>query len=1142
MHSSDPAHASLPIRIVRKFLHSNLSVLLMILSVGLGAVALLITPREEEPQIIVPLADVFVNIPGRSAREVEQLVSTRLEKLLYQIDGVEYVYSMSRPGQAIVTVRFYVGEDREKSLLKLYNKIQQNTDIVPVGVTGWVVKPIEIDDVPTVTLALTSRKSDDTVLRRVAEELVDRLQAVPNTAVTSIVGGRPRELRVNLRPESLAAYSVSITQIAEALRGANVSLRAGDFSEADKRILVDAGTLIRTSRELENIVVAVSKDRPVYLRDVASVSDGPADPTSYVHFARGPAWGTTHGEDYPAGAEILPAASPQADAATAPVQSSVTLAIAKKKGSNAVWVARDILKEVERLKQTIVPDDMELVVTRNMGVTANHKVNELVEALAVAVLIVIALLTVALGWREAFIVAVAVPIVFALTLLVNELFGYTINRVTLFALILSLGLLVDDPIVDVENIHRHFALRKKASRQIVLEAVNEVRPPLIAATIAVILSFIPMFFITGMMGPYMRPMALNVPVTMLMSMLVSFTITPWLAYHMLKGRHKESGAHADAPPEQAEPDLKTSFTYRVFRPLMEPMLKRRWIAWTFMGAVLLLLLAATAMPLFRMVPLKMLPFDNKNEFQLVLDLPEGSTVERTDAAVRAMEDYLRAVPEIVAYESYAGTASPMDFNGLVRHYYLRRGTHQADIRVILADKKDRVQQSHTIVLRVRNDLTAIARKHSVRLKLVESPPGPPVIATIAAEVYGRPDQTHDDLRNAATLVGGRLSKEPGVVDVDTTVESPQQRAIFSVDHAKAALNGVKASDLTEAISAALGGQVVTAAEAPAERNTLPIVLRLPEPDRSSLADLGRLYVRGGSGQMVPLAELGTWQMGTADQTIYHKNLRPVQYVFAEVAGRTPAEAILDIEADRSGKPTASIPPDQRTFLNNGGGISWGVPAGIELSFSGEGEWNITLDVFRDLGIAFAAAMVGIYILLVHETGSFLLPVVIMLAIPLTILGIMPGFWLLNQIGVHSAGGYPDPVFFTATGMIGMIALAGIVTRDAIILVDFIHHSLARGRSLFDAIMESRVVRLRPILLTAGAAMLGAWPITLDPIFSGLAWALIFGLLASTVFTLFVIPVSYWLLFANKPGHGLPTAAEASDAEAVAEVVKSGATG
>jgi multidrug efflux pump subunit AcrB len=1138
MHSSDP-QSSTAIRIVRKFLYSHLSLLLILLSVAVGAMALLITAREEEPQIVVPLADVLVSFPGRTAQEVEQLVSTRLEKLLYQIDGVEYVYSMSRPGQAIVTVRFYVGQDRERSLIKLYSKIQQNTDIVPVGLGGWVVKPVEIDDVAILTLAVTARGSvggsppaaapGDASLRRVAEELVDRLQSVPNTSVTSVVGGRPRELRVDLKPENLAAYGVSIPQITQALRGANSAIRAGEFDNADRRLVVDAGTLFRTARELEGVVVAVSGDRPVYLRDVATVTDGVADPASYVRFGTGPAWGRADAEgwDYPAGAPIGQA---HAGASSAAAQSapSVTIAIAKKRGSNAVWVARDVLRKVEELRPAIVPDNMQLVVTRNMGVTANHKVNELVEALTVAILIVVALLTVALGWREAFIVAVAIPIVFALTLLVNLLFGYTINRVTLFALILALGLLVDDPIVDVENIHRHFHMRRRATRGIVLEAVNEVRPPLIAATVAVILSFVPMFFITGMMGPYMRPMALNVPVTMLMSMAVSFTITPWLAYHMLKGRKHEGNSPKPSAPDVPAPDVRQTLTYRIFRPLMAPMLNNRWVAWAFLGVVGLLMLGAALMPAFRMVPLKMLPFDNKNELQFVIDAPRGTSLERTDAAVRAFERYLHTVPEVVAFESYSGVPSPMDFNGLVRHYYLRQQPYQGELRVILADKKQRTQQSHALALRLRDELTGVATAHGVKLKLLESPPGPPVISTIVAEVFGRPDQTSDDLRSAASVVAGRLRQETGVVDVDTTIEAQQQRAVFAVDRVKAALNGVSDADLTQTLSVALGGEAVTAAEAQRDRNTLPIVVRLPERDRSSLQDLDRLYVRGGNGQVIPLAELGTWAVSDNDQTIYHKNLRPVQYVFAEVAGRAPADAILDVEADELHKPvaasaaaTAPRPLAGRSFFHNGSNIPWSIPAGISVNWSGEGEWNITLDVFRDLGLAFAAALVAIYILLVHETGSFLLPVIIMLAIPLTIIGIMPGFWLLNHLGTRAVGAYADPVFFTATAMIGMIALAGIVTRDAIILVDFIHHSLARGRSLFDAIMESRVVRLRPILLTAGAAMLGAWPITLDPIFSGLAWALIFGLFASTVFTLFVIPVSYWLIYHNKPGHGLP---------------------
>ena len=554
MHEN-PSHVPLAIRIVGKFLYSNLSMLLILLSLAVGAVALLVTPREEEPQIVVPLADVLVSYPGRSAQEVEQHVSTRLEKLLYQIDGVEYVYSMSRPGQSIVTVRFYVGQDREESLIKLYNKIQQNVDIVPEGVTGWVVKPVEIDDVPIVTFALTSATDDDAMLRRVAEELADRLQAVKNTAVTTVVGGRRREQRVDLRPEALAAYSVSISQVAQALRGANVAVRAGEFSRDDRQYVVDGGTFFRGVEELGALVVAVSNDRPVYLRDVAALNDGPADVSSYVRFGRGPAWGRIHGADAPAGTEIGAgsdeATEPRSDGGAIENRKSkienastpsVTIAVAKKKGTNAVWVARDVIRQAEELKRTVVPDSMQLVVTRNMGVTANHKVNELIEALGVAILIVIVLLTVAMGWRAALVVAVAVPIVFALTLFVNMLFGYTINRVTLFALILSLGLLVDDPIVDVENIHRHFQMRRKATRRIVLEAVNEIRPPLIAATIAVIISFLPMFFITGMMGPYMRPMALNVPVTMIMSMVVAFTITPWMAWHVLRRGHGGEGS------------------------------------------------------------------------------------------------------------------------------------------------------------------------------------------------------------------------------------------------------------------------------------------------------------------------------------------------------------------------------------------------------------------------------------------------------------------------------------------------------------------------------------------------------------------------------------------------------------------------
>jgi len=1137
------------IAIVNKFLRSNLSLILILISLVVGAMALFITPREEEPQIVVPLADVFVNFPGHSAREVEQLVSVPLEKLLFQIDGVEHVYSMSKTGKAIVTVRFYVGEDRERSLIKLYNKVYQNIDLAPAGVTGWVIKPVEIDDVPIVTLVLTSKTNSDHQVRRVAEELVNRLAVIPDISRMSIIGGRPRRINVYLLPERLAAYAVDPLQVERALKAANVTLEAGDFDKTNRNLLVDAGRAFVDPQELNNLVVSVHHDRPVFLKDVAVVRDGPAEPSEYTRFGWGPARGTVHRHDAPGA--ILGGADPEASTLE-PDKSypSVTIAVAKKKGTNAVWVARAVIKEAEKLKRQVVPDDIEVIITRNAGLTADEKVNELVEALVVAVIIVIALLAIALGFREAMIVSVAVPIVFGLTLAINMLAGYTINRVTLFALILSLGLLVDDPIVDVENIHRHFQLRRRSSRRIVLEAVNEVRPPLIAATLAVIVSFLPMMFITGMMGPYMRPMALNVPVTMLMSMIVSFTITPWLAYHVLRRsypREDEFGLVGRLKPLE-DPILKSAETikdsglYKLFRPIMEPLLRSRRNAWTFISVIGVLMVFSVVLAAVRGVPLKMLPFDNKNELALVLDFEEGTTLEQTDGAVRRFEDFLRRVPEVTAFESYVGTASAMDFNGMVRHYYLRRGPNVADIRVNFVHKRGRQQRSHAIALRLRPELEKLADQCGCALKIVETPPGPPVIQTLVAEVMGRPGYSYEQLMETASIVRRRMEREPGVRDIDDTIEARQEKYVFVTDKEKALLNGISTDEVARTIELALAGRVGGTVQLAGERQGLEIVLRLPRALRSSVQDLSQIHLRSGlTGRAVALAELGRWIKRARDQTIYHKDLRPVVYVFADAVGRTPAEVILDIQADRmKGLPAAAAgrgtvsdgaakPLSQRTFFHNGGNVKWSLPEGFEVRWSGEGEWQITLDVFRDMGLAYVAALIGIYILLVNQTGSFGLPLVVMLAIPLTIIGIMPGFWFLNQVASQMVAGYSDPVFFTATAMIGMIALAGIVTRDAIILVDFIHLSLASGRSLFDAIMDSRVVRLRPILLTSVSAMLAAAPITLDPVFSGLAWSLIFGLFASTVFTLFVIPVAYWLIYANKPGHGL-----SSDREQIVE--------
>ncbi len=1138
--SEPDSHTDVLSGIVRIFLNSNLSVILIVFSIIVGVSVLLITPREEDPQIVVPLADIFVQFPGHTAAEVEQLVATPLERMLSQIDGVEYVYSMSSDDRAIITVRFYVGQDRERSLVKLFKKLNENTDAIVPGVTGWVMKPVEIDDVPIVTFALKGSNDDGHALRRIAEEVVERLAVVSQVSRAAIIGGQPRTVHLNFDPEELRSHQLSIQEVVRAVSSANVTQPAGQFSRDDMAINVAVGGTLHSAADLENLVVGVFDSRPVFLKDLAAITDGADEASDYVRHG----WGAARNFESHAGSPgtlvgvnghstAFLHAAPETTEGSAS-QPAVTIAISKQKGANAVHVAEQAIAEAERLRKEVLPDDVELVITRNNGLTANHKVNELVEALGVAIVIVVLLLTIGLGWREAFIVAVAVPVVFGLTLAVNLLFGYTINRVTLFALILALGLLVDDPIVDVENIARHFNDRKKATRRIVLDAVAEIRPPLISATLAVIVSFLPMFFITGMMGPYMSPMALNVPVAMLMSMVVAFTITPWLTYQMLKGHYpnEENGqlsssnttdeSHTNMAEEAYDPEVvKQSWLYRFFKPLMVPLLKTRARAVAFLLLMFALTAGAAGMGLLRMVPLKMLPFDNKNEFLLVLDMPEGTTLERTDATVRRLEILVAEAPEVTDYSSYVGAAGPIDFNGLVRHYYLRGFPHQAEIRVNLVGKKNRRMQSHGLGLRLRDELTRVAGEAGGMLRIVELPPGPPVLASLVAEITGRPDTDYQRLIDSASIVRERMRLEPGVVEVDDISEVAMQKLTFVPDQEKAALAGVSVADIGDTLRVALGGDTQQMLRVENERNPLRLTFRLPRAIRSSPEDLAQLAMKGSSGNIVLLAELGKWQVSRTSQTIYHKNLRRIAYVFAESVGRTPAECVIDLLADQSTsgfvgvenkQPTSA---DSRTFLNNGSQIQWGLPDGITMTFAGEGEWKITLDVFRDLGLAFGAAMVMIYIILVAQTGSFLVPIVVMLAIPLTTLGVMPGFYLLNAMLSTPINGYADPVYFTATAMIGMIALSGIVTRDSIILVDFMEQAVARGRPLFDAILESRVVRLRPILLTAGAAMFSAVPITLDPIFSGLGWSLIFGLIASTLFTLFVIPATYWLLYAHK---------------------------
>ena len=1073
MSESQEHRGGITSKIVEAFLRGNLSGMLIVIAVVCGLAAVLLTPREEEPQIVVPMADVMVQVPGASAQEVERQVSTRLEKIMYQIDGVEYVYSMSKPGLAIVTVRFYVGEDRIGSLVKLYNKMSMNMDQLPATVAGWVVKPVEIDDVPITNVTFYSDRYDADTLRRVAEEVENRLQAVKNTGRTYLVGGAPLQVRITPDPELMASRNVSILQIATAIKGANVTVPANFMKGQDTVQTAEAGIVFQTINDVRHLVVGVALGQPVYLQDIAKVEQAPAEQSNYTRLMFGPA------------AEENDVPTALADARTSEWP-AVTLAIAKKKGANAVWVSENVQAELNRLKGSIIPDDVHTLITRDYGETANDKVNELLEGLLVAIVIVIGLILVTLGGREAFIIATAVPITFALTLLVNYLAGYTINRVTLFALTLALGLVVDDPVVDVENIYRHLRMRKERPLQAVLSAVNEVRPPIILATLAVIVSFIPMFFITGMMGPYMRPMALNVPLAMLMSLMVAFTITPWMSYHLLKGHYEHPAKGEDEPI-----DLHKTLIYRIYNGTLGPLLSSRLLAALLLATTGLLFLGAIGLVMARKVPLKMLPFDNKNEFQLVVDMPEGTSLERTEVATSALADYLKTVPEVRNITTYVGTASPMDFNSMVRHYYLRQASHMADIRVNLVHKNLRQAQSHDLVLRLRKAIAEIGQANGANVKIVEAPPGPPVISTVTVEVYGQDYNTYGQVQQVAQMVAARLGEQPGVVDLDTSLEASQGKWTFVADKEKAALAGVSTEQIAQSLAVAIAGQSVSVMHKPGEVNPMPIWVQLPRAMRDDPRSLNRLYITGSQGQSIPLNEIGHWERHTEDQTIYRKNLKPVVYVFAEMAGRAPGEAIYETWKDLKANP---------------------LPAGFEAVWTGEGEWNITVDVFRDLGIAFGAACIGIYILLVYETGSYLMPLILMLSIPLTIIGIMPGFALLNVLWDKPVGSFHNPVFFTATAMIGMIALAGIAVRNAILLIDFIHKNVERGLTLRESLIESGAVRFRAIFLTAGTAILAAIPITLDPIFSGLAWSFIFGLFVSTAFTLLIVPLVYWIVY------------------------------
>ncbi len=1049
----------------RFFITSPLTPMLIIIAIIFGASAIIFTPKEEEPQIVVPMADIYITALGASSEEIKALATYPLEQILWEIDGVEYVYSTTQDESAVVTVRFFVGEDREDSLLKLHNKIQMNLDRVPSIVNDWLIKPVEVDDVPIVSVTLYSDKYSDYELRRVAEELRARLSGLENISRSYILGGRSREIKVDIDPQLMEGFGVDMSDITNALKGADASVRADQFTRDNKAIFVAANSYLKTVRDVADLAIFADESGVVYLRDVAKITDGPENSDNYTSiFFTG---SNTKVADKFKGRDL----------------SAVTLAFAKRKGSNAVAVAQDIIEQIEAVRAEFLPADVYLEVTRNYGKTTQTKVNSLLSSLLFAIISVVILLSFSLGRRESIVVALAVPISFSLALFVNMVLGYSINRVTLFALILSLGLVVDDPITNVENIQRHLRLKPDKPLEATIAGLREVFSPVIMSTLAIIVCFAPLTFITGMMGPYMAPMALNVPVTVVFSTVCALTIVPWLTLKLLKN---SSILKLDTS-KTGNAVLRKNRLQRIYGAILRPFLdhsRYRRLMYLF---IVLLLFASGSLAVFRYVPLKLLPFDNKDEFEIILDMPEGTPLESTERVAQEFEDYLREFPVVKSVVKYVGTSSPMDFNSMVRHYYLRSGGRTADLQVILADRNDRKVQSHSILLTMRRGLEKIAQKYNADLQLVEVPPGPPVIATVVAEVYGEADTDYSELLANADKVADLMRTEDAVTDVIVMSKQNLEEAKITVDKDKAALHGIDTQTILETISVAMKGTSPATLHVAGERTPLQINVGLAQSSKASALALENIPLRSEEGELIPLGELINIEYAPGSHAIYRKNMRDVVYVTAEMAGRSPAEAVIDLKQRIK---DLDLAPD------------------IAVKWNGEGEWKITLDVFRDMGMAYVVALLGIYIILTVNTGSFFMPLLIMLAIPLTVLGILPGFFILNLFS-DMPGGYINPTFFTATSMIGMIALGGIVIRNSLVLIEFIQEARNQGMDLKEAIMQSGVVRMRPIILTALTTAIGAFPIVYDPVFSGLAWALIFGLLASTLFTLLVIPVAYY---------------------------------
>jgi multidrug efflux pump subunit AcrB len=1049
-------------RLAGAFITSKLTPLAIIAALLLGVFSVWLTPREEEPQIVVPMLDVYVQMPGATPAEVEQRVTVPMEKLLREVQGVEYLYSISRPGMSVVIVRFYVGQKEEDAIVRTYNKLYANLDRIPPGVSPPLLKPHSIDDVPVLALTLSGKNYDGYALRRIAGELEHSLKQLDDVAETTLIGGQARQVRVVLDPQKLAAYGLAPGEIVARLQQDNQRRESGTLVRGNEEFAVEAGKFLTRGEDLNNVVVGVSGGHPVFLRDVVTkLSDGPAEPDTYVLTANGPG----------AGKDAVQGEFP-----------AVTITLAKRKGANATDVTERALQKVNDLRGYLLPNDLHVDATRNYGETAKDKSNELLKHLLLATLSVTLLIALTLGWRESGVVLVAIPVTLALTLAIFYFVGYTLNRVTLFALIFSIGILVDDAIVVVENIVRHFRLPQNCGRRLTdlaIEAVDEVGNPTILATFAVIAAILPMAFVRGLMGPYMRPIPVGASAAMMFSLAVAFVVSPWSAMRLLRHYAGRTGAEHEAE----------GWTTKLYRRMMGPLLHDARRRNLFFASVIVLLLAACSLVALKLVRVKMLPFDNKSEFQVIIDMPNGTPLEQTTAVAQALGGYLRTQPEVANYQIYAGTSGPYNFNGLVRHYFNRRGGNVADIQVNLVSRHDRSAQSHEIARRMRPDLDKIAAPFGARIKVAEVPPGPPVLQTLVVEVYG-PDPKEQ--LDTALQIKQIFQQTAGVVDTDWYVEDPEKKFVWDVDLDKAALHGISAGAVAQTTQIALDGETAGLLHAPGTREDIPIRVQLAREWRSSPETLAALKLPTADGGMVSLGEIADVRETTIDRSLYHKNMRPVIYVTGDVAGEeeSPVYAIQKMK-----QAIARLRTPEGYAIEQ---YSATLPERTDrVAIKWDGEWHITYEVFRDLGLAFAAVLVLIYVLVVGWFKSFKTPLVIMAPIPLTLVGILPAHALMGA-------------FFTATSMIGFIAGAGIIVRNSIILVDFIELRRAQGMPLDEAVIDAGAVRFRPMLLTAAAVVVGASVILFDPIFQGLAISLMAGELASTVLSRMAVPVLYYL--------------------------------